>query len=174
MKKIYLAGCDVFAKNANEVFMRYKSLCDKFGFEGISPFDVSNSFTGDKFSQEHSRYIFGHNVGIIQNCDVVIANIIPFRGACVDDGTAMEIGLAFGFDKIIYGYTPFANDSLETVTKLLYPNYINSAYPVLESFNSNPVNLMIYEAIDFSGGKIFQTFEQCLVDIKNNETKGQL
>lgn len=166
MKKIYLAGCDVFSNDAENIFKKHKKLCDKYGFIGISPFDVSNSFTGKKFSQEHSRYIFGHNVGIIRDCDFVVANIIPFRGACVDDGTSMEIGLAFGLEKIIYGYTPFANDSLETITKLKYPKYSESAYPVLECFNNNPVNLMVYEAIDFSGGKIFQKFEDCLIDIK--------
>jgi nucleoside 2-deoxyribosyltransferase len=166
MKTIYLAGCDVFAENAHEYYERLKDLCDKYGFVGLSPFDVSNSFTGKKFSQEHSEYIFGNNVCLIRDCDIVIANIIPFRGACVDDGTAMEIGLAFGLQKTIYGYTPFANDSLETITNVFYPNYRNTPYPVLEVFNNNPVNLMIYEAIDFNGGKIFQTFEQCLVDIK--------
>lgn len=166
MKKIYLAGCDVFSNEAQRIFDNHKKLCDKYGFIGISPFDVSNGFTGKKFSQEHSRYIFGHNVGIIRDCDFVVANIMPFRGACIDDGTAMEIGLAFGLEKTIYGYTPFANDSLNTITKLMYPKYIDSAHPVLECFNNNPVNLMIYEAIDFSGGGIFQTFEYCLIDIK--------
>ena len=38
--------------------------------------------------------IYVINVKDIDEADVVVANVEPFRGACVDDGTAFEIGMA--------------------------------------------------------------------------------
>ncbi len=167
MKKIYLAGCDVFREDAEDYLNELKSLCEKHGFIGLSPFDVSHSFEGKPFSQEHSQYTFYNNVCLIRDCDIIIANIIPFRGACVDDGTAWELGCGFAWEKMLYGYTMFYNLGLKEITEALYPQYKQTPFPVLESFNDNPVNLMIYEAIQMSGGKILETFEDCLFDIES-------
>jgi nucleoside 2-deoxyribosyltransferase len=39
MRTIYLAGPDVFRINALEHFIEMKKLCQKYGFNDLSPFD---------------------------------------------------------------------------------------------------------------------------------------
>jgi nucleoside 2-deoxyribosyltransferase len=39
IKKIYLAGPDVFLSNAIEIGQKKKDLCKKYGFEGHFPLD---------------------------------------------------------------------------------------------------------------------------------------
>ncbi len=39
MKKIYLAGPDVFLPNAIEEGERLKALCEEYGYEGLFPMD---------------------------------------------------------------------------------------------------------------------------------------
>ena len=39
MKKIYLAGSDVFLENAQDEGDRLKKLCKEYGFEGYFPLD---------------------------------------------------------------------------------------------------------------------------------------
>ena len=37
--KIYIAGPDVFEKNAAEIGMKYKEICSLYGHEGLYPLD---------------------------------------------------------------------------------------------------------------------------------------
>lgn len=164
MKKIYLAGPDVFRKDAYKHFENMKKLCDKYGFIGLSPFDNDNTFDGEAFSSKHSVYIFKGNLIQIKNCDIIIANLIPFRGCCVDDGTAWELGCGYAQDKILYGYTPHCTLTLQEVTNQI-PKLIDE-FPNVETFGRNCVNLMLQESIELSGGKILATFEDCLIDLK--------
>ncbi len=97
MKKIYLAGPDVFRKDAKGHFEKVKGILREFGFQGLSPFDNESS---------DSKEIFKGNVKQLQECDAVLANITPFRGPSADPGTAWEIGAAFALKKPIFMYTP--------------------------------------------------------------------
>jgi len=159
--KIYLAGPDVFRSNPLEHFEAIKKLCDKYGFIGLSPFDNEDSFDGELFSKQHSTAVFLGNVGLIKNCNIIIANLVPFRGACVDDGTAFEIGCGYANNKILYGYTELNNHSIKDVVKMKYDASFQPEFPGIESFGDNCVNLII----ELSGGKILKTFEDCLIDI---------
>lgn len=171
MKKIYLAGPDVFRENALKHFDNVKKLCLKYGFEGLSPFD-NNSFDGELFSKEHSKYCFLGNVDLINKCDIVLLNLDLFRGACIDDGTAFEAGCGYAKGKLLYGYTPFSNITHVESTVLMTERcniYIKySTFPIIESFVGNSVNLMLQESIELSGGKILRGLEDCLIDISNN------
>ena len=160
MKKIYLAGPDVFRVNPLEYFEKLKVLCLHYEFKGLSPFDNEN-FNGELFSKDHSINVFKSNINLIKKCDIIIANLVPFRGACIDDGTAWELGYGYFCGHLLYGYTSYCNVKL--------PHQFNSKnnlfeYPHIESFGDNCVNLMIQESIESSGGKIMKTFEDCLVD----------
>lgn len=107
MKKIYLAGPEVFLKNAVEMGELKKQLCAKYGFEGLFPLDNEIDFPTDDLSAiglEISRA----NEALIQQADIVIANMTPFRGASADVGTAYEMGFAKALGKPVYAYT---NDS---------------------------------------------------------------
>jgi nucleoside 2-deoxyribosyltransferase len=170
MNNIYLAGADVFRADALDYFERIKALCEKYGFTGLSPFDNEN-FDGELFSKAHSKSIFLSNVDLIQKCNIIIVNLNPFRGACVDDGSAFEMGVGFSLKKIIYGYTQFHNEKLKDITETYFNyNYLKqkSEFPNIENFGNNCVNLMLQESIELFGGKILPTFEDCLIDLKNN------
>jgi nucleoside 2-deoxyribosyltransferase len=104
IKKIYLAGPDVFLSNAIEIGQKKKDLCKKYGFEGRFPLDneidpcCSTPYeTGLKISQINEE--------LIRECNLVIANITPFRGPSADIGTIFEIGLAKGSGLQIFAYT---------------------------------------------------------------------
>ncbi len=104
IKKVYLAGPEVFLSNAIEIGKKKKDLCKKYGFEGIFPLDNEINFdllrpyeTGLKISQINEE--------LLKKCDLVIANITPFRGPSADVGTIFEIGFAKGLGLIIFAYT---------------------------------------------------------------------
>lgn len=174
--KIYLAGPDVFRENAIEHLNGLKELCKQYGFEGLAPLDnVIDIPDKDKFTPKHSNLIFKANFDLIKQCDVIIANIVPFRGACIDDGTAWEIGCGFAFDKKIYGYSHLHDKSLERITQDLWDmndyygvhNGYGNEYPIVENFG-NGVNLMICDSIKDSGGLICKTFEDCLIELSKS------
>ncbi|WP_430461860.1 nucleoside 2-deoxyribosyltransferase [Thalassolituus sp. LLYu03] len=109
MKRIYLAGPEVFLPNANELGLRKKQLCRDYGFEGLFPLDTEIRMGDDN---ENLGFVISRaNEGLIHDADIIIANLTPFRGASADVGTVYELGLARGLGKILLGYsndpTPF-------------------------------------------------------------------
>jgi nucleoside 2-deoxyribosyltransferase len=156
MKRIYLAGPDVFRANNVEHFRELKALCTKYNFEGCSPLDCDLSI-----EMITSQIIFKSNYKLIDSCDIVLANLTQFRGDCVDDGTSWEIGYAFAKQKLICGYTPNYNIELKNATK-----HTDNNFPIVEDFG-NCVNLMIEDSINLSGGVIAETAEDCLRLIYN-------
>ena len=154
--KIYLAGPDVFRKDAHEHFIALKELCKIHGQIGLSPFD--NEIAVNTGSM--SRDIFKGNILLIDSCDILIANLDAFRGANVDDGTAFEIGYAFAKGKTIYGYTE--EPTMDYKYRAGY--YTSIAIPHIENFG-HCCNLMLHNAVMVTGGNIMNSFEACLKDI---------
>ena len=95
MKKIYLAGFDVFAPDAVQHGAKMKMMCAEKGFVGLYPFDNE---------ADTAQEIFAGNCGLIDGADIVIANLNPFRGAEPDSGTCFEVGYAVAKGKPVYGY----------------------------------------------------------------------
>jgi nucleoside 2-deoxyribosyltransferase len=153
--KIYLAGPDVFRRDAVEHFDKLKDLCAKYGQIALSPFDNEV----DVILPGAAMKIFKGNVDMINECDVVFAHLDPFRGPNVDDGTAFEIGMAYALGRPIYGYSDCHFHNLKTTVSLLCMD--KKRYPHVEDFD-HPCNLMIAECITESGGRIFETIEECL------------
>lgn len=102
MKKIYLAGPDVFLPNAIEQGECLKKLCRAYGFKGCYPMD--NLITGSS-PQEIAKGIGEANQKMIEKCDIVIANLSPFRGPEPDSGTVWEVGYAQGLGKQVLAYS---------------------------------------------------------------------
>ena len=90
MKKIYLAGFDVFAPDAKQRGAKMKMMCAERGLIGLYPFDNEADNAPD---------IFAGNCSLIDQADAVIANLNPFRGS-----TCFEVGYAFAKGKTVYGY----------------------------------------------------------------------
>ena len=100
MKKIYIAGPDVFEPNSIEIGKEYSQLCKEYGFEGLYPLDNFVDFEQDK--QKIAQDIFVANVKLIQEADIVIANLNTFRGKEEDSGTIWECGYATALGKDVY------------------------------------------------------------------------
>jgi nucleoside 2-deoxyribosyltransferase len=116
--RVYLAGPDVFLSNAKEFGERKKALCRKYGFEGVFPIDNEVDVKG-KSSREIGFCISKVNEDLIKSCDIVIANITPYRGPSADVGTVYEMGFAHALGKRVLAYTNTAVPFTERTLKAL-------------------------------------------------------
>lgn len=115
MQKIYLAGPEVFLPNALEIGDAHKRLCTHYGFQGLFPLDN----TIEKMPpQAMSEAIYRANKAMIETCDIVIANLSPFRGPEPDSGTVWEVGYAQGLRKKVVAYSTDMR-TLKTKTQAL-------------------------------------------------------
>ncbi len=170
MKKIYIAGPEVFLPNAKEVLEQHKVVCSKYGFIGLSPLD--NKIEGVT-GLELARQIFLVDCKQIDECDIVVANCNSFRGAVIDDGTAFEMGYAKAKNKLIYGYInqikPLTQIVLETIPTDPHSSGFfvdKQGYLVNENFG-NSINLMLEFGIKEAGGELVEgTFADCIAKIR--------
>jgi len=102
MKKIYIAGPDVFEKESIAIGKKLVALCSKYGYEGLYPLDNVVDFSQEK--RAIARDIYEANVSMIDSADIVIANLSSFRGKEADTGTVWECGYAHAKGKKVYGY----------------------------------------------------------------------
>ncbi len=121
--RVYLAGPEVFLSNAKEIGKNKKTLCIKHGFEGVFPLDVEVDVK-DKSSRETGLCISSVNENLIKSCEIVIANITPFRGPSADVGTAYEMGFGHALEKKVFAYTNVAAPFTERTVKAL-SNQVN-------------------------------------------------
>jgi nucleoside 2-deoxyribosyltransferase len=113
-RRVYLAGPDVFFPEAIEVGRRKKAICSEHGFEGVFPLDAELDLAG-LTPPEQGYHCFDAMIELMEGCDLVIANLTPFRGPSMDVGTAVEIGYMHGRSKPVFGYTNVAASYAERV-----------------------------------------------------------
>jgi nucleoside 2-deoxyribosyltransferase len=148
-KRVYLAGPEVFLKNAKEIGERKKELCRKFGFEGVFPLD--NEIDTEGMSpREVGVCISGANEALIRTCDIVVANMTPFRGPSADVGTAYEMGFAHALGKKVYAYsntvasfTDRTVESLNSQVKRADDGHLRDAEGMFIEENEMTDNLML-------------------------------
>jgi nucleoside 2-deoxyribosyltransferase len=183
--RIYIAGPEVFLANALEVGEQKKALCQKYGFEGIFPIDVEVNTEG-KSPQEIGICISDINERLIKSCDLVIANITPFRGPSADVGTVYEMGYAHGLGKIVIAYTntaePFTERTIKALDRDVSRKFDGQLRDRLGMFieenglvdnlmidgciNSNSKQLIIEEAPEGEKFTFLGGFEKCLAAAK--------
>ncbi len=101
--RAYLAGPDVFLANAVEIGERKVEICARYGIEGRFPLD--NVAPEQATPRAMGLLISKLNEEMVDGCDIVLANLTPFRSPSIDPGTAFEIGYARAQGKTIHGYT---------------------------------------------------------------------
>lgn len=101
--KLYLAGPDVFAPDADLRFAAMREACRAAGFEPLTP--VDNAPPENLQGRALAAVIKQANVDLIRRCDAVVANVSPFRGPNMDPGTAWEIGFAEALGKPVVLWT---------------------------------------------------------------------
>lgn len=158
MQKIYLAGPEVFLPNALEVGNAHKLLCTKYGYQGLFPLD--NTITGNNL-KEIATAIRLANQAMIHECDIVIANLSPFRGPEPDSGTVWEVGYAQGLGKHVLAYSADLRTLKEKTQSILNLGDTNcdASGMTIEDFGLTH-NLM------FSYSVVASSFEECLKHLK--------
>lgn len=154
MKKIYIAGPDVFLEHAIEEGERLKALCTQYGYEGLFPMD--NIITGQN-SYDIAKAIKEANIAMIRSCDIVIANLSPFRGPEPDSGTVWEVGFAQALGKKVLAYSNDRRTLKEKTQAILNlgESIRDKEGLLIEDFGLGH-NLMFADCV------VAQTFEGCL------------
>lgn len=98
MRKIYLAGPDIFLPNGREIGDLKIRLCAEFGFEGLYPLDNGADLTD-------ALDIFKGDVALMRRADIGLFNLTPFRGPSADAGTVFELGFMYALGKQVIGYS---------------------------------------------------------------------
>nr|BFD64799.1 hypothetical protein BdHM001_34800 [Bdellovibrio sp. HM001] len=117
---------------------------------------------------EVAEKIFRGNLAMINDCDIVIANITPFRGPSVDPGTAYEIGAAFALGKPIFYYVS-DDEEYNHDFSIRSKEYRDSAFPVIEEFGQID-NLMISRS-SLLPNHAFRDLESCLSHVRHSLQK---
>lgn len=154
MKKIYLAGPQVFKDNPSEFESFAIEFCKKNNLEAFFPID--NNLT-------NSKDIYKNNINLIKNADIVVACMDEFRGISLDVGTSFEMGYAKALNKKIYGYKKNKESEYKNRAKS------DNEYPKIEDFGLTD-NLMVVHTCD----KIFSSFEEVIKHINKIELNKKL
>lgn len=107
----YLAGPDVFLPNPVAHGQRKIDLCARHGIIGRAPLNENIPNLQDMSPDDAWWAIYRKDISMMEECDIVIANLTPFRGASADSGTLVELGWFLGRGRPIFAYsntsTPF-------------------------------------------------------------------
>jgi nucleoside 2-deoxyribosyltransferase len=147
----YLAGPDVFLPDSRAHALRKIEICARHGILGRTPLNEDLERAAEVSDAEFAKAIFHKDMAMMEACDIIIANLTPFRGASADSGTLVEVGWFLGRGRPIFGYsnsaTLFAERSRKHVEAMPDP------HPglVVHSFGL-PDNLMIPSAVLRGGG----------------------
>jgi nucleoside 2-deoxyribosyltransferase len=148
--KAYLAGPDVFLPNAADNARAKLEICAKYGIEGRAPLDEGNNQSASLPEAELWPAIYAKVLRMMRECDIIVANLTPFRGASADAGTLVEVGWFLGQNKPVFGYSNSAEPFLLRSQRYL------SAFPdplpgiAVEGFGLAD-NLMIDGAVRYGG-----------------------
>ncbi len=151
MPTAYLAGPDVFLPGAAAHARRKVEICARHGIEGRPPLNEDVSSLQSMGNEDAWATIYRKDIAMMEACDLVIANLTPFRGASADSGTLIEVGWFLGRGRPVFGYsnsaTPFAERCRQQT--LAQPDPILGLS--VEGFGL-PDNLMIQGAAVQAGG----------------------
>jgi nucleoside 2-deoxyribosyltransferase len=158
--RIYLAGPDVFLPDADRLAAAKRELCAQHGFIGVSPTDNEIDVSGQS-PHEVATKIGLANEEMIRTCELLIANLTPFRGPSADVGTAYELGFARALGLPVFGYTNVEGDLLER-TRLALGGQVGPRpggqledpdHMAIEDFGCVD-NLMLVVAVEAGGTRI--------------------
>jgi nucleoside 2-deoxyribosyltransferase len=150
--RAYLAGPDVFFADAAAIAAAKIALCARNGLAGVHPFTPATVAAAKLPGAKAWREIYRLDIEMLRACDIVIANLTPFRGVSADAGTAVEIGIAAGLGMKIFAYT---NDGRDLATRIrdFCARTPEPDGTLVEDFGLAD-NLMIPGAIAQSGGAV--------------------
>ena len=149
--KAYLAGPDVFLPDAAAQAQRKVAICARYGIEGRPPLNEDVDHIEGMTDADAWATIYRKDIAMMEACDVIIANLTPFRGASADSGTLIEVGWFLGRGRPVFGYSNSATTFAERCRRqaAALPDPIPGLS--VEGFGL-PDNLMIQGAAVQGGG----------------------
>lgn len=171
MKRIYLAGPDVFFPDASTHFERLRARCAELGLDGIPPSDGGLSSGSSGSGDEIAERIFRANLELIRGCDGLVANLMPFRNPLEpDSGTVFELGFAVALGKPVAAFLPGCERTYEERTIEQYGCERDASgmawdarYGFLVESFGQKANLMLSRSTP-----IFPSFEMALRDLRGH------
>ncbi|CAN5915689.1 nucleoside 2-deoxyribosyltransferase [soil metagenome] len=168
MKRIYLAGPDVFFHAAALHFDELEARCAAHGLQGLRPSDGGLSHGVAGSGDEIAERIYRSNLDLIRDCDALLANLMPFRNSLEpDSGTVFELGMAVALGKPVAGF--LADSTQRYEVKVAHHCGLQRAPDgtawdqifgfMIEEFEQ-PMNLMLARSTP-----LFETFDQALADL---------
>ena len=144
--KIYLSAPDVFMRNEREVAIEKKRICEEYGIQGVFPTEnINMEYVLKQSPQDMSMLMYKANRNLIKQCDMILANVSPFRGKSMDVGVAHEIGCFDIMERPIYIYGN-TNNVLANRIGMESDGYCKEGY-LVEDFGEVE-NLMIMRSAD--------------------------
>ena len=98
---VYLAGPEVFLRNAREIGARKRAICERHGLVGVFPADEENAFDPTLSLHERALGISRAMERVMRDCDAMIVNLTP----SADVGSAYEMGFMRALGRPIFGYS---------------------------------------------------------------------
>lgn len=176
--RVYLAGPEVFHRDAVRLGAAKTALCAAHGLVGLYPLDTA-------CDPADSAAIHAACVASMSDADSGIFNLTPFRGPSADVGTAFELGMMVAQGKPVFAYSNVEDDLLTRLGRC--PGLTFDAGSGLwrdplgmsaEDFG-NADNLMLDEALAVQGRRIHRRavpeaerftdlvgFEACLLEAR--------
>jgi nucleoside 2-deoxyribosyltransferase len=167
-KKVYLSGPDRLKKDAQELFAEKKRLCEAYGFEMMEfPADLFRM----KDSFENGKRVAEKRLAMIRDCDILIADTRDFRSFVEPySESALEMGIAYGFDKKVYAYMPDARVCQERYSG---QSHLSEDGRVVDengiSFEPGPVNLMLEYGGIVVEGNLEDALKRAKEDLEGGE-----
>ena len=155
--RVYLAGPDVFLPDPTARGERLKAICARHRMEGVFPLDPLDGGDPEDWADlPLAERIARRNEAHILGCDLLVANLTPFRGPSADVGTVFELGFMRALGRPVSGWTNVAAGFTERT--LAFTGRVSAAERdadgmALEAFGCVD-NLMIDGAIHASGGAL--------------------
>jgi nucleoside 2-deoxyribosyltransferase len=137
MRKVYLAGPEVFLPDGESITEAKRALTRQYGFQP-NIWSGDRDWPTDKF--EIGVFIAKGNESVMSDSDFIIANMTPFRGISTDVGTAFEIGFMCAQGKPAFGYT---NDGRLYGQRVTDDYYQDSVGPDEKGVNRAPDGQMV-------------------------------
>jgi len=101
---LYIAGPQCFYPRGYSMWHSFKKLAEYYGFTVVLPNDTPLDLTHEDL-RDNAREIFSNLQEVVQQTNIIIADLELFRSSEPDCGTLFELGMVYGAHGLLYGFT---------------------------------------------------------------------